>query len=118
MDWLSPLRDLSEFALPLLDHVPVVRAILAFILVFFLPGFAWSLVFFYGKLISVIERIVLSFGLSIALVTLSIFGLNLLMGGKITGFNSVLVIIGVTIIPISFYFLRKFISSRRGDSAQ
>ena len=118
MDWLSPLRDLSEFALPSLNLLPVIRAILAFILVFFLPGFAWSLVFFYGKQISVIERIVLSFGLSIALVTLSIFGLNLLIGIRITGLNSLLVIIGVTIIPISFYFLRQFISSRRGGSAQ
>jgi len=107
MDWLSPIRQIFEFALPFLDRLSAIRALLGFILVFFLPGFAWTLVFF--KQINLIERIALSFGLSIAVVTLSILTLNVLLGVRITGFNSLLVIIVVTIIPVGFYYLRRFI---------
>ena len=106
MDWLSPIRQIFEFAFPFLERLPAIRAILGFILVFFLPGFAWTLVFF--KQINAIERIALSFGLSIAVVTLSIISLNVLLGIKITGFNSLLIIIIVTIIPVVFYYLKRF----------
>jgi len=98
-----------EFALPFVEDLPIVRAILGFILVFFLPGFAWTLVFFNRRQINVIERIVLSFGLSIAVVTLSIFFLNILIGIRITGLNCVLIIIGITITPVVFYYLNRFI---------
>ena len=107
MDWLSPVRQIFEFVLPFFERLPVIRALLGFILVFFLPGFAWTLVFF--KQIKLIERIVLSFGLSIAIVTLSILALNLLLGVSITGLNSLLIIVVVTIIPILIYYLRKLI---------
>ena len=107
MDWLSPIRQIFEFVLPFFERLPVIRALLGFILVFFLPGFAWTLVFF--KQIKLIERIVLSFGLSIAIVTLSILALNLLLGVSITGLNSLLIIVVVTIIPILIYYLRKLI---------
>jgi len=114
MGWLSPIRQLFEFALPFLDHLPIIRAILGFILVFFLPGFAWTLVFF--RQINVIERVALSFGLSIAVVTLSLLALNKLIGLRITGFNSVLVITAITIIPIVFYFLRRLIGRGEGET--
>ena len=107
MDWLSPIRELFGFVFPFLERVPIIRAILGFILVFFLPGFAWTLVFF--KQVNVIERIALSFGLSIAVVTLSIIILNVLLGTRITGFNSLLIIIIVTIIPLVFYYLKKLV---------
>jgi len=110
VSWLSPLRELFEFAFPFLEGLPIVRALLGFIFVFFLPGFAWTLIFF--KQISIIERIVLSFGLSIALVTLSLLFLNRLVGIKISGFNSLLVIIVVTIIPVAFYYLNRLIGRR------
>ena len=105
MDWLSPIRQIFESALPFLERISVIRALLAFILVFFLPGFAWTLIFF--KQINVIERIALSFGLSITVVTLSLLVPNMLLGMKITGFNSLLIIVGVTIIPVAFYYLKK-----------
>ena len=98
MDWLSPIVALSP-----------IRAILGLILVFFLPGFAWTLVFFRSKQINVIERVALSFGLSIAAVTPSIIVFNKLFNIKITGFNSVLIIIVVTIIPIVIYYLNRLI---------
>jgi len=43
MEFIDSLKDL---ALPVLENVPVLRAILGFLLVFFVPGFAWTLVFF------------------------------------------------------------------------
>ena len=111
---LDHIRQLFEFAFPFLEHLSIIRALLGFILVFFLPGFAWTLVFF--KQINVIERVVLSFGLSIAVVTLSLLSLNKLMGIKITVFNSVLVIIAVTIIPVVFYYLNRLIRQHRGGA--
>lgn len=105
MDWLSPIRQIFEFVFPFLERLSVIRALLGFILVFFLPGFAWTLVFF--KQIKVVERIALSFGLSIVVVTLSILASNVLLGVSITGFNSLLIIVVITIIPILFYYLRR-----------
>ena len=110
MDWLSPIKQIFEFALPFLEKLPAIRAILGFILVFFLPGFAWTLVFF--KQVNIIERIALSFGLSIALVTLSILVLNVLIGVRITGLNSLLIIIIITIIPVAFYYLKRFVKGK------
>jgi len=116
MEWLSPIKEIFGFALPFLERLPAIRAIVGFILVFFLPGFAWTLVFFKGKQINVIERIALSFGLSFAVVALSILVLNKLIGIRITGSNSVLIIILVTIIPVAFYYINRFISLRRGKA--
>ena len=115
MEWLSPIRQIFDFAFPFLERLPAIRAILGFILVFFLPGFAWTLVFF--KQINVIERIALSFGLSIAVVTLSILALNILLDVRITGFNSLLIIIVVTVIPVVFYYLKKLINRSSGNSS-
>ncbi len=116
MDWLSPIRALFEIVLSLFDSLPVLRAILGFVLVFFLPGFAWTLVFFRGRQVSIIQRLTLSFGLSIAVVTLSILVLNKVIGVRITGFNSVLIIVIVTIIPVIFYWLRRTIDRRGGNA--
>ena len=110
MDWLSPIKQIFEFALPFLEKLPAIRAILGFILVLFLPGFAWTLVFF--KQVNIIERIALSFGLSIAVVTLSILVLNVLIGVRITGLNSLLIIIVITIIPVAFYYLKRFVKGK------
>ena len=114
MDWLSPIRQIFEFIFPFLEKLPAIRAILGFIIVFFLPGFAWTLVFF--KKINFIERIALSFGLSIALGTLSILALNILLGIRINGLNSLLIIIIITIIPVALYYLKRFLLKK--DSRQ
>jgi uncharacterized membrane protein len=115
VDWLSPVRGIFEFILPFLDRLLVIRAILGFVLVFVLPGFAWTLVFFNGRQINVIERLTISFGLSIALVTLSMLALNWLIGMEITGFNAVLIIGAITVVPLVLYFLRRFMG-RQGDN--
>lgn len=87
------------------ESLPVIRGIVGFILVFFVPGFAWTLVFF--KQVNILERIALSFGLSIAGVTLSILTLNKLIGIRITGLNSVLIILVITVVPIVIYYLNR-----------
>ena len=117
MEWLSSIKEIFGFALPFLERLPVIRAILGFILVFFLPGFAWTLVFFKGKQINAVERVALSFGLSIAVVALSILALNKLIGIRITGSNSVLIIIVITIIPVVVYCISRFIGRRQGKAA-
>ena len=114
MDWLSPIRELFGFVFPFLERLPIVRAILGFILVFFLPGFTWTLVFF--RQINVIERSTLSFGLSIVIVTLSLLFVSRLTGVRITGFNSALVIVSITIVPVLIYYLNRLIKRRRGSA--
>lgn len=114
MDWLSPIRELLGFVFPIIERLPIIRAILGFILVFFLPGFAWTLVFF--RQINVLERVALSFGLSIVVVTISLLSTNWLFGIRLTGFNSVLVIIVVTILPLVAYYLNRYIRQKRGDA--
>ena len=111
MDWPSPITEF--FGLAVASSVPlsIVRAILGFILVFFLPGFAWTIVFF--RRINAVERVTLSLALSIVVVTLSLLFLNRLIGLRITGFNAVLVIVVVTILPLTAYYLNKLIKRRR-----
>ncbi len=114
MDWLSPIRDFFKFGFSFPEGLSVIRALLGFVLVFVLPGFAWTIVFF--RRINVIERVTLSFALSIVVVTLSLLFINRLTGLRITGLNSVLVIIVVTILPIVAYYLNRLIRRRRGNA--
>jgi len=116
MDWLAPIREVFEFIFPFFERLLIIRAILGFILVFFLPGFAWTLIFF--RRINVIERVALSLALSIVVVTLSLLLMNRLVGIRITGFNSVLVIIVVTILPVAAYYLSRFIKRRRDNDTE
>ena len=113
MDWLSPIRELIGSVLPLFERLPLIRWVLGFILVFFLPGFAWTLLFF--KQINIVERVVISFGLSIALVTLSLILVNR-AGVSISGFNSLLIIILLIVLPLAVYSFNRFIR-RRGRGA-
>ena len=113
MDWLSPVRGIIDFVFPVFDSLPFLRVILGIILVFFLPGFAWTLVFFEGRQLNVIERLALSLGLSIALVTLSILALNVVLDVSITGLNAVLIISTITVIAVIIYYLKRFARRRR-----
>ena len=111
MDWLSPIKGFFDFALPIIDKAPVVRAIVGTLLVFFLPGFAWTFVFF--KQLQFLERLVFSFALSIVFVTLSIIFTNIVFHIRITGLNSLLTIIIITIIPLAIYYAGKHLSGKR-----
>jgi uncharacterized membrane protein len=111
MDVISPIKEFFNWAIPALDSVPIIRAILGIVLVFFAPGFAWTLVLF--RQISYLERLVLSFALSLTLVTLSILGLNIMINMRITGFNALLTILLLIIIPMIIYFAQKYIHKRK-----
>jgi uncharacterized membrane protein len=69
--------------------------------VLFLPGYIISFFFFKKDKIEVIERIALSFALSIAIVPLAIFYLNLI-GMKINLISSSLTIAAIIIISLLF----------------
>ena len=105
---------MSEF-LEFIGSLSVIRGILGFILVFFAPGFAWTLVFF--KQVNILERVALSIGLSIAAVTLSILVLNNLIGIRITGLSSVLIIIVITIVPIAIHYINRLRRKRLRNSS-
>ena len=62
------------------------------VFIIFLPGLAWSYVFFAKKSIDWVERVALSVGLSIVLVPLVVFWLNLLFGMGVTLLNISLVV--------------------------
>ena len=115
MDWLSAVEGIAGSIVPLLDKMPAVRAGLGFAMVFFLPGFAWTLVFFHGREVSIVERLALSVGLSIALVALSMLAVNKLFEVSVTGFNAVLVILVITGIPVIFYCFKRLATQRRND---
>ena len=98
---------LWETFLPILDKVPAIRGIIGVIIVFFVPGFAWTLALF--RNINIAERIGLSIGISIATVTLSVLALNLLFDVAITGTNSLVTIVVITVIPLGIYLARRYI---------
>jgi uncharacterized membrane protein len=102
--------QLFQSIIPFAESLPAIRAIIAFFLVFFIPGFTWTFVFF--KRINYIERAVLSIGLSIAMVTLSVLALNVLFGMRITGANALFTIILITAIGVAVYFVKRFITRR------
>lgn len=116
MDWLFSFRDFAQIMLPLLEGFPVIRVLLSIVLVFFLPGFAWTLVFF--KKPGILARGVLSIGLSIALVALSILFANYVLDVRISGANSVLILIVITLVPLAIYFLRGWVRQRRRKMEQ
>ena len=103
-------NELLDWVVPFAERLPVLRGIIGFIVVFFLPGFAWTFVFF--SKISVIERIVLSMGLSIAIVTLGVLALHFLFGMTITGINSLITIAIIIVAAVITYFIKRFITKR------
>jgi uncharacterized membrane protein len=89
-----------------MDPLTLIRMIIGSIFVLFIPGFAWTFAFFEKNEIDAIERIALSFGLSIALVPLTVFYLNYLFHIKITALNSFIVILVLTAVPLGYIHLR------------
>lgn len=90
-----------------MEILEVLRAIIGFFLVMFIPGFAATYALFPDKKeIDAIERIALSIGLSIALVVLGVFALNMLFGMMINAINSVLVILVITLACAAVGYVR------------
>ena len=78
----------------------------------FYPASLGPWFFFRSRQINIIERLVLSVGISIAIVTLCILGLNILLDISITGINSVMIILVITIIPLVWYFFKRFVGKQ------
>ena len=87
--------------------VEIIRAIFGGLFLLFVPGFAWSYVFFARKNINGIERVALSFGLSVALVPLTVFWLNFMFQVKVTLVNTCLVVCGLTVIPAVYFLIKR-----------
>ena len=110
------LSELLDFAVPFAERLPVLRGIIGFIVVFFLPGFAWTFVFF--TKVSVIERIVLSMGLSIAIVTLGVLALHVVFGMTITGKTSLITIAIIIVAAVITYYIKRYITRRMKGSGE
>jgi uncharacterized membrane protein len=67
------------------NWVEGVISFIAAFFAFFLPGFIWSHVLAPGRRLSVLERGVLSVGLSVALVSISGLALNFFLGLEVSG---------------------------------
>jgi uncharacterized membrane protein len=104
-------NELLDFVVPFAERLPALRAVAGFVIVFFIPGFAWTFAFFHR--VSVIERVVLSLGLSIALVTVGVLVLHLFFGMKITGINSMVAIAVITAAGILISLLQRYIIKKR-----
>ena len=87
--------------------IEILRVIFGSMFVLFLPGFVWSYVFFEKGKIDEIERIALSFGLSIALVPLAVFWLNWIFKVKINLINTSLVILALIGIAAGMLYVRR-----------
>ena len=80
----------------MVEILEIIRIISGSVFVLFLPGFAWSFVFFEKEEIDWIERIALSFGLSIAFVPIAVFWLNYFIGVRIDLLNVSILILVLT----------------------
>jgi len=83
----------------------IIQIIFGAVFVLFVPGFALSFVFFPKKEIDWVERIALSFGLSIAIIPLIMFYLNRFLSVPLTTLTSAIVIL--TIVTISWIIYLK-----------
>ena len=82
------------------------RAIGGFLFVFILPGLVWTLVIF--RKLQIIERVIVSFGLSIAIVTLVVYVPNITMGIIISGINTLISTAVITVVALLLFALRQF----------
>jgi len=101
-----------------LTLIDSLRIVFGAVYVLFLPGFIISYIFFprtkpfeenestFDKTsIDIIERLALSFALSIAIIPLVIFYLNLI-GVKISALNSFFIILGIIIISLGIIYYK------------
>lgn len=83
------------------------KIFLGALFVLLVPGLAWSYILFAKKDIDWIDRFALSLGLSILLVSISVFWLNWLFDMKITLLNTAMIVSGLTILPVACILARK-----------
>jgi hypothetical protein len=101
--WFSASLILLSSILSIFLGLSAFRIVFGSAFVLFIPGFIISYLFFSkkGKEIGALERIALSFALSISIIPLLVFYLNLI-GMRINALNVSLVILGVCLISVYF----------------
>jgi uncharacterized membrane protein len=85
----------------------VLRVFFGVVFILFLPGYAWSFVFFMRREIEWVERIAISFGLSIVLVPLTVFLLFWLFHLHITLVNTAVATSALIVTPLCYLVIRK-----------
>jgi uncharacterized membrane protein len=90
-----------------MNILEVLRVISGSFFVLFLPGLAWTYVFFEEDEIDIIERIVLSFGLSIALVPLIMFYLKYIFDIRINLVDTSATIIGLIATGLVIFAIKR-----------
>jgi len=84
----------------------ILRMILGAIFILFIPGYAMTLALFKEGELNKIERIALSFALSIATVPLALFYLNWGLGIKINLINLILIVLLIVISSLIVWRVR------------
>lgn len=95
------LTIVLSFFMPLIDSA---RIVFGSVYVLFLPGFIISFIFF--KELEILERTALSLALSIAVVPLVVFYLNLI-GIRINALNVFLIVLGIISVSLAAVFIPK-----------
>ena len=90
-----------------MNILEILRMLLGSLFILFVPGLAWSYVFFTRKNIDWIGRVALSFGLSIALVPISLFWLNWLFHMKITLLSVSATVGGLTVSAMIYTLVKR-----------
>ena len=84
-----------------------IRSIAALLFLMFIPGFAWTWVFFKKREVGMLERSVYSVALSIALLAIALFFANRFLGVKLNVLSSFIIVVVLTAIPFTHMFLSK-----------
>lgn len=97
-----------------MDILNSINIIIAGVYVLFLPGFAISFIFFERDKIEWIERVALSFALSISVIPLITFYANLL-GFSISKQSVILEVLIVLLLSVVILYIKYFVSLFRKD---
>jgi uncharacterized membrane protein len=83
----------------------------------FLPGYCLSYFFWPKQEIDALERIVIAIALSLAIVPVTMFILNKARGVEINGLNTVIQVLGISVIATGLAVLRHFWSKRKSKKS-
>lgn len=101
-----------------MDFLELIRALVGFTLVLFVPGYALTWALFTGRdELDAVERMALSIGLSICVVVIVIYFMNVLLGVKVNLPNSLAAILLVTGVSIAAGKYRRDKETTKQDSA-
>ena len=82
------------------------RVVAGGLFVLFLPGFAWTWVFYDGRQTSVLQRCVYSVALSIALISVAFFFCSSI-GIPVNLFSSTVILAVITILPLAHILMKR-----------